>query len=81
MSIGETRVRIDFNVGGDDHVTSVKQTTADMINFLNTLDPFRDKDATCEDFLSDSVEKSRLITIAQQKYEEAAMWAVKAITA
>jgi len=71
-SIGEKRVRTDFNVSGDDTVNVLKSGTANLIN-------------VCEQLKGDgqamiSGEKARLISLAQTAYEEAAMWAVKAAT-
>ena len=63
-TIGETRVRVDFNPSSDDLVDSIKQKTADLIN---TCEMLKDKDP-------------RLASLAQTSFEEAAMWAVKAAT-
>lgn len=64
-SLGETRVRTDFNVSGSTIVDELKQKSAELINLCETL---KAKDA-------------RLASLAQTSYEEAAMWAVKAATA
>jgi len=64
MSTGEKRVRIDFNVTGNDDVTEVKRDTARMINYIEA----KGKDP-------------RLTALAMTAYEEAAMWAVKSLTA
>lgn len=78
-TLGEQRVRTDFNVSGTDEVTIIKEDTAKLINFVNTL--------SLEDVMpgvpetSKNQEKRRLIAIALTSYEEAAMWAVKAATA
>jgi hypothetical protein len=64
-SIGEHRVRIDFNVSGSTFVDSIKLHTAELINI-------------CEEL---KVKDGRLASLAQTAYEEAAMWAVKAATA
>lgn len=64
-TLGEKRVRTDFNVSGDSLIDLIKQKTAELINIVEGL---KDKDA-------------RLASIAQTSYEEAAMWAVKAATA
>lgn len=64
-SIGELRVRTEFNPSADNVVDCIKQATAQLINMceeLKSLDP-------------------RLAALAQTSYEEAAMWAVKAATA
>jgi len=64
-TIGELRVRTEFNVTNNSTVDQIKQKTAELINLCETL---KEKDA-------------RLSSIAQTSYEEAAMWAVKAATA
>jgi len=64
-STGAHRVREDFNPSGNETVTKIKRYTADLIDLCNDLDS---KDPRCA-------------AIAQTKYEEAAMWAVKAATA
>lgn len=64
-TIGEQRVRTDFNVGGDETVAQLKNKTAELINLVDSL---KEKDP-------------RLAAIACTSYEEAAMWAVKLATA
>ena len=64
QSIGEQRVRTDFNVSKDDTVSLIKQKSAELINLCEML---KEKDG-------------RLASLAQTTYEEAAMWAVKAAT-
>ena len=66
-TLGEKRVKVDFNLSGDTLVDNVKRETASLIN-------------TCEVMRKEGVssEKHRLISLAQTAYEEAAMWAVKA---
>ena len=65
MTIGEQRVRTQFNPAQDSVVDQIKQKTAELINLMETL---KEKDG-------------RLASLAQTSYEEAAMWAVKAATA
>lgn len=65
LSIGEQRVRTQFNPSADSTVDMIKQKSAELINLCETL---KDKDP-------------RLASLAQTAYEEAAMWAVKAATA
>jgi hypothetical protein len=72
-TIGEKRVRVKFNPAQSGVVDEIKQKTAELINICNKFclhnpDIFSDKEA------------HRLATIAMEKYEEAAMWAVKAAT-
>lgn len=64
-TLGEARVRTDFNVTNDSTVDLIKQKTAELINICETL---KEKDG-------------RLASLAQTSFEEAAMWAVKAATA
>lgn len=64
-SIGEIRVRTEFNVDNSSFVDEIKQLTASLINMVEGL---KDRDP-------------RLVAIAQTAYEEACMWAVKAATA
>jgi hypothetical protein len=71
-SLGQDRVRVDFNVNGDDNVTLIKKKSAKLIDICESLKP--------QDGSMMSSEKARLIALAQTAYEEAAMWAVKAAT-
>lgn len=64
-TIGEQRVRTDFNPSADSAVDQIKQKTAELINLCEEL---KDKDP-------------RLCATAQTAYELAAMWAVKLATA
>jgi hypothetical protein len=64
-TVGETRVRVSFNVSASDVVAQIKQKSAELIDLCETL---KSKDG-------------RLASLAQTSYEEAAMWAVKAATA
>ena len=64
-TIGEQRVRTEFNPSQNDIVSQIKQKSAELINL-------------CEDL---KAKDGRLASIAQTSYEEAAMWAVKAATA
>jgi len=67
MTKGEYRVGVDFNPSGDEQIHTVKVTTANLIDALQPLVDLGD-------------EAGRCAAIAQTKFEEAAMWAVKAIT-
>jgi hypothetical protein len=64
-SLGEKRVRTEFNVDKNSDVDLIKQKSAELINLCEKL---KEKDG-------------RLASLAQTAYEEAAMWAVKAATA
>lgn len=65
LTIGEQRVRTQFNPSADSMVDQIKQKTAELINICEGL---KSKDP-------------RLASLAQTEYESAAMWAVKAATA
>ena len=67
MSIGEYRVRTSFNPAGDSSVDRLKNATAVIIDGLQNIADTGD-------------EAGRCAKIAQTRYEEAAMWAVKALT-
>ncbi len=64
-TIGEQRVRTEFNPASSGVVDQIKQKSAELINL-------------CEEL---KAKDGRLASIAQTAYEEAAMWAVKAATA
>lgn len=72
MSLGEDRVRTKFNPSATDLVDQIKQKTAELIDICNEPNKI--------DRPPMSMETDRLWIIAQGKYEEAAMWAVKAAT-
>lgn len=63
-TIGEKRVRTNFNPSDQDIVSQIKQKSAELINL-------------CEELKE---KEPRLASLAQTAYEEAAMWAVKAAT-
>ena len=74
LSVGERRVRIDFNTTGSTKVDLLKRATAHLIDGLEDL---RQDVETSPNKYHD---KLRLIALAQTAYEEGAMWAVKALT-
>lgn len=67
-TLGEARVRLQFNPSGDDLVSQIKQKTAELI------------DLCAERKQHNNPEESRLWALAMTHYEDAAMWAVKAAT-
>lgn len=73
-TIGEQRVRTDFNVGGDNYIDLLKIKSAELIDLVNEAasKPSWD-DATLGEW-------KRLKSLAMTAYEEAAMYAVKAAT-
>lgn len=72
LTLGEYRVGISFNPGGNVHVDEIKRRTADLIDYVNNL-PKPEDPATL-------AECSRLVALASTHIEDAAMWAVKAVT-
>jgi len=72
LSLGEKRVRTEFNPSGVGNVNFIKEKSAELINVCEDLKP---KDGSLI-----NGEQARLISLAQTTYEEAAMWAVKAAT-
>lgn len=68
---GEFRVRTTFNPSASTAVDQIKQKTAEIIDLCDGLHPAVDQEG----------ETRRLISLAQTRFEEAAMWAVKAATA
>lgn len=71
-TIGEKRVQVDLNEVKPGNTYALKTKAAEAINIL-------------EDFKNDernqiTQDQARLVAIAQTKFEEAAMWAVKAGT-
>ena len=82
-TIGEIRVRTEFNPSKSDVVSQIKQKTAELINLLQSLrndEVSKTYDEAPETKQQISGEKLRLIALSQTAYEEAAMWAVKAAT-
>lgn len=81
-TLGEKRVKIDFNITHDTTVYKIKKKTAELINLLEGLknDEVSKTYNATKDVLKDtSGEKLRLISLAQTNYELAGMWAVKSI--
>jgi hypothetical protein len=68
MTKGEKLVRVSFNPSANPDVEDIKKRAADCIDW-------------CEPDQTDSAEVKRLCALAQTAFEEAAMWAVKAVTA
>lgn len=67
MTIGEYRVGISFNPGGNSKVDAIKHAAANLIDLLDTIVPV-------------SQEVAELTNLAMRRVEEAAMWGVKAVT-
>jgi hypothetical protein len=73
-TLGEKRVRVEFNPNRGEIIQDMKQATAGLINLLEDQ---RGAEPTGS---PPNPERQRLISLAQTAYEEAAMWAVKAVT-
>ncbi|WP_407479924.1 Acb2/Tad1 domain-containing protein [Elizabethkingia anophelis] len=71
-TIGQQRVRTDFSITKSDDISLIKQQTAHLIDMLESQ--------RLNGSLPAVSEKQRLISIAQSKYEEAVMFAEKALT-
>lgn len=70
MTEGEYRVGVSFNPGGHEQVDGIKQITAGLIDDMEPIIKNRHNNPGA----------ARCAALAQTKYEEAAMWAVKAVT-
>lgn len=81
QTLGEKRVKVDFNVTNNDVVHQIKVKSAELIDLLQAMkneEASKTYDKTPDVMQDTSGEKFRLIALAQTTYEEAAMWAVKA---
>lgn len=85
QTLGQRRIRVDFNPSNNDAVHIVKTKMAEIIDQLAASLPAEDLAKTNLDRLDEEgvafVEKCRLTTVAQEAVEEACMWVVKALTA
>lgn len=82
-TLGEQRVRVDFNVTKDTLVDQIKIKSAGLIDLMQTIkndEVSKTYESSASQLQATSGEKLRLIALAQTAYEEAAMWAVKAAT-
>jgi len=68
-TIGEDRVRIDFNPSGSHKVDDIKAKSAALIDACNQMKLGHPNE-----------EARRCAAMAELRYEEAATWAVKAAT-
>lgn len=71
MTLGERRVGVDFNPGGNETVDAIKRTAAELIDLANAIDPAA---------FEEPGEVARLKALAMTEAESAAMWGVKAAT-
>lgn len=72
QTLGEKRLRTEFNPSKEGNVDFIKQSTAKIIDVLEDYknDPRNEIDA----------ESYRLIATAQTHFENAALWGIKAVT-
>jgi hypothetical protein len=68
MTLGEYRVGINFNPGGNELVNKIKRAAAELIDLIDRVD------------CATESEIIRLKYLAMTHIEDGAMWAVKAIT-
>jgi hypothetical protein len=84
QTIGEKRVRTTFNISEDTLVSDIKNKSAELINLCNSMrsvDTTKfQSDADGAALLKEYTEYIRLLGIAEEHYETAAMYAVKAAT-
>jgi len=75
-TLGENRVRIDFNVAGSGTVDQIKKKAAELIDLVNAvpMPVFKVNDVVSPG------EFHRLRSMALTEIEAGAMWAVKAAT-
>lgn len=71
-TLGEARVRTEFNPDNNGLVDQIKQKSAELINLVSSI-----PDGIV---VENPAEAGRLKALASTAYEEAAMWAVKAAT-
>lgn len=69
-TLGECRVRVDFNPSQEGVVYDIKRHSAALIDLVEKVKQS-----------NPTPEVQRLCSLAQTHYEDAAMWAVKAATA
>lgn len=72
-TLGEYRVGISFNPSGNVQVDDIKRRAADFIDYCESQRTAKAADDT-------GGEVNRLLSLAQTHIEDAAMWAVKAVT-
>ena len=84
LSEGEKRVRTNFNVSSSKSVDTAKQLMAEAINLLsrdqNDIASYYYDNVNTTQYRDLSGDYQREVATAKTKIEEAAMWAVKALT-
>src|SRR5882672_1577123 len=79
QSLGRRRVRTSFNPSANSLVDEIKRKSAELIDLCDKLrNEYANKNMGSS--TADVGEVSRLFSLAQTHYEDAAMWAVKAAT-
>lgn len=73
MTLGEYRVGINFNPSADDEVAKIKSMAAALIDAVYVIEEHSTNPLLVN-------EKKRLKALAMTHIEDAAMWAVKAVT-
>jgi hypothetical protein len=68
-TLGEYRVGIDFNPGGNESVNRIKRAAAELIDIIDSAAEYANEG-----------EVNRLVALAVTHVENGAMWAVKAVT-
>lgn len=78
-TLGEKRVKVDFNTTNDSLVDQLKKKSAELIDLCEKMRYETSALMTRADLKTiDSPEKQRLISLAQTDIESACMWIVKA---
>lgn len=83
LTLGERRVRVEFNPDALDTVALIKNKSAELINYCQAMrndEVVKPENNTPHALQENAGEKFRLLALAQTAFEEAAMWAVKAAT-
>lgn len=75
QTLGQKRVKAEFNPAKDSHVDVIKNKCAELIDIIEEMRTI-DSNGNPDDIQSD--EKLRLIDLAQTEIETACMYAVKA---
>ena len=78
LSLGEKRVRTEFNPSKEGIIDQIKQKSAHLIDICEEIRIMLKPNGV--DFYTNDKEAQRCLSLAQTAYEEAAMWAVKAAT-
>ena len=73
MTLGEKRVRVNFNVSNDSDVQKIKENSAKLIDEINNLQNKKLEGEELSEF-------NRLKSLAITHIENGCMWAVKAAT-